>query len=156
MDGTKKKKRLLLTKEGLDRLRKKLDEITAIRHRVMRELRSIDKGDIDELHLSAQVRHLEHTEIEATQLSALLQRVEPVIKPTTPSRVGIGCTVSLQSNGTIAQYTIVSPLEIDIENNKISDESLLGRAVLGKKVGDAFSITTPRGAFISFRVISIT
>lgn len=153
--GQRKRKKLLLTKEGLDKLRKRLDEITARRHRAIKELRSIDKDDVDELDMSVQLQNLESTEIEATELNDLLQHVEPVIKQKTPELVTVGCTVELKSMGASVLYTIVCPIELDIENNKISEESVLGKAVLGKRAGESFSIITPKGDTISYQVVSI-
>jgi len=150
------KRKILLTKEGLDRLRSKLDEITSRRHKVIRDLKTIDKSDTDELSLLTEIQSLEATEIEAAEISDLLQHVEPVIKPATPSEVCTGCTVGLKNMKVIVTYTIVNSLELDIENNKISEDSAIGRAVMGKKVGDSFSVITPKGELVSYEIVSIS
>jgi len=148
------KKRLLLTKEGIDKLRKKVDEITSRRYAALKNLHSIDRND--DLHLLEELQQLEAMEREAATLDELLLHVEPVTKRAQPDAISTGCTVQLKFLGETALYTIVSPLELDIENNKISEDSIMGKAVLGKKVGDSFSVTTPKGNTISYEVISIS
>ena len=149
------KKRVLLTKEGLDNLKKKLDRMTARRHTIVKELRSIRDADTDVFSIIAHIQKLERIEKEAAELDELLQYVEPVIKPEAVEAVALGCTVGLKSSDKLAYYTIVCSLEIDIENNKISADSALGKAVLGKKIGELFSITTPKGLSIAYEVASI-
>ena len=53
-------------------------------------------------------------------------------------------------------YTIVSPLEVDIEKGKISEDCLLGKTLLGKQIGDTISYVTPKGKEMSYTIISIT
>jgi transcription elongation factor GreA len=98
---------------------------------------------------------LESAEKEAAELDKLLQHVEPIIKPRAPKKVALGCTAKLKNGERTVHYTIVCSLEIDLQNNRISEDSVLGKAVLGKKVGDVFSITTPSGDLFSYEVISI-
>ena len=149
------KKRLLVTKQGLDKLRQKLDTIMTKRLDAIKKLRTIDKRDADGLYLSTHLQDLEHTEIEAAKLCALLQHVDTVIKRVAPTEVTVGCEVNLLHAGKMVLYTIVCPLELDIEHNRISEESILGKAVLGKKIGDSFSIVTPKGTLTTYKVVSI-
>jgi transcription elongation factor GreA len=57
--------------------------------------------------------------------------------------------------GATAQYTIVGSQEADPFNNKISNASPIGRALLGKKVGDRVVITTPRGVEVEYTIVEI-
>lgn len=149
------KKRLQLTKEGIDKLKKKLDEITARRITAVKMLRRIDKDNLDEPYISAEIEQLERAEVEAAELTDLLQHVEPAIRPKSPRTVSVGCTVEIKTDSKIVTYTVVCPLELDIKNGKISEDSPLGKAMLGRKKGDLFSITAPKGTVLSYEVVSI-
>lgn len=53
-------------------------------------------------------------------------------------------------------YTIVNPLEVDTSNGKISDESPLGKALIGKQAGEEASFKSPGGATIKLKVLEIS
>ena len=53
-------------------------------------------------------------------------------------------------------YTIVNPLEVDTSNGKISDESPLGKALIGKQAGEETSFKSPGGATIKLKVLEIS
>lgn len=59
--------------------------------------------------------------------------------------VGLGDTLTVENNGVQTEYQLVGAIEADPLNNKISHESPLGSALLGKKVGDTVTIKTPKG-----------
>lgn len=65
--------------------------------------------------------------------------------------VSLGSTVTLSSADKEVEYAIVGPVEANPLEGKISDESPIGQALLGKKVGDKVSITTPKGV-IEYKV----
>lgn len=66
------KKKLLLTKKGLDKLRQKLDALTAKRRDTIKTLQQTDKDEVDELHLASTIQQLESTETETVALTTLL------------------------------------------------------------------------------------
>ena len=59
-----------------------------------------------------------------------------------------------KSNQTIEAYEIVPSSEVDIFNNKISEECNLGRLLLGKKVGQVIKLPTPMG-IVGYQIIEI-
>ena len=63
--------------------------------------------------------------------------------------VGLGSTVKINyvDDDEEDEYTIVGSLEVDLFNNKISDESPIGKALCGHKVGDIVSIESPNGSY---------
>ena len=71
-------------------------------------------------------------------------------------RVGLGCTVTVkdQSGDTIV-YRITGSQEANPMENKISDDSPFGRAVVGKGVGDKFTVMAPNGSY-TMEVVEIT
>ena len=75
------------------------------------------------------------------------------IKARKSSKVQIGSKVEVK-NGKVTTYHIVGPVEADPLNGKISNESPLGVALLGKSVGEHATISTPKGD-ITYTVVSI-
>ena len=73
------------------------------------------------------------------------------------SKVQIGSTVHVSEGAgkTPRQYTIVGPAEVDAKEGMISNESPVGRALLGKAVGDAVQVDAPRGV-LRFTVTKIS
>jgi transcription elongation factor GreA len=55
----------------------------------------------------------------------------------------VGRTVVIENNGKIGEFTIVETIEADPSNGKISNESPLGRTLLGKGIGETVTVETP-------------
>lgn len=71
------------------------------------------------------------------------------------SLVEVGTTiVTKKSDGREEKFSIVGPEEADMLANKISHESPLGSALLGHKVGDTISVSTPKGE-VKYKIVSI-
>ena len=70
-----------------------------------------------------------------------------VISAHSSDTVSIGATVHTKSGDGEHEYTIVGTDEIDLANGKISNESPLGQALVGRKVGEQITVTTPVGDF---------
>jgi transcription elongation factor GreA len=149
------RKTFFITKSGLDNLRKRLDTLMRERFEAVKRMRTMDQEDrADPLVLVDEVRRLEAAETEVTHIHNILARAEPVAK-TNSNKVGVGSTVTLQDNAKQATYTIVCPLEVDIETHKISEDSPLGRALLGKKLHETISVPTPNGGGRRYKIINI-
>ena len=72
-------------------------------------------------------------------------------------RVGLGCTVVVEDfrNGKQTTYRITGSQEANPMENKLSDDSPFGRAIVGKSAGDTFMVNAPAGAF-EMKVISVS
>ena len=71
-------------------------------------------------------------------------------------RVGLGCTVTVEDeSGKTIQYRITGSQEANPMEYKLSDDSPFGRAVVGKSVGDSFTVNAPSGSY-TMKVIEIT
>jgi transcription elongation factor GreA len=152
----KARKTLFMTKSGLDNLKKKLDSLMRERFEAVKRMRAMDQKDKeDPLALANEVQRLEAAEVEAMNINTILQRAEPVTKPKIPSKVQVGSEVRLQQNSTYMTYTIVCPLEVDVEANRISEESPLGSALLEKKLHDTVSMSTRKGEECQYKIIAI-
>ena len=78
-----------------------------------------------------------------------------IIKAVKSSSVGLGSRVELKAGEKIVTYTVVGPVEADPLAGKISDESPIGKQLMGKKVGDEVVIVTPKGE-VAYQLISIS
>ena len=71
-------------------------------------------------------------------------------------RVGLGCTVVVEdANGNRVSYRITGSQEANPMENKLSDDSPFGRAVVGKSIGDSFTVMAPSGSY-TMKVVNIT
>ncbi|MGB4800616.1 MAG: transcription elongation factor GreA [Candidatus Saccharimonadales bacterium] len=150
------KKLFHLTKEGIAELeaekqtllKKKAETAEAIK--TAREL-----GDLAENaeYQSARAEQ-ERTEARLDEIEHILANVE-VIKATHKTSVGLGSTVTLKHpEGREVTVQIVGTIEADPANDKISDESPIGKALLGKKEGDSVDIVKPAET-ITYQVLTI-
>ncbi len=137
-----------LTKEGLADLQDKLHVLKTIRRRQIAEAihSAKEQGDLSEnaeyVTAKEEQNRLEQeiAELEATIKHSL------VIAKASNGAVSIGNVVKLNCNGQERQYRIVGSNEADPLVGKISNESPMGQALLGKKKGEAVSIPTPSGS----------
>ncbi len=78
-----------------------------------------------------------------------------MIRGGSSSSVSLGSTVELKTDGKHVTYTVVGPVEADPLAGKISNESPIGEALFGKKIGDTVVITTPKGQ-VTYTIASIS
>ena len=71
-------------------------------------------------------------------------------------RVGLGCTVTVEDeNGKVTEYRITGSQEANPMEYKLSDDSPFGRAVVGKSIGDTFTVNAPAGSY-TMKVLDVT
>lgn len=140
------KKQFRLTKEGVAELQAELDTLVARRGEIADAIKTArEQGDLSENaeYHAAKDDH-ERTEGRISELEAILTSVEIIIKPKGDSKVQLGSSVKLKSeDGKTKQFQVVGTVEADPLEGKISDESPIGQALLGKNVGDDVEIVTP-------------
>jgi len=93
-------------------------------------------------------------ETRIAEIEDILMNAEE-IKTRKSSKVQLGSTVELKNGDKTFSYTVVGPVEADPLSGKISNESPIGIALLGKAVGDEAVITTPKGD-TTYTVISLS
>lgn len=138
-------KAFLLTKEGISDLEKELQTLIAERGPVAERIKSArELGDLSE-NAEYQTAREEHDKLEGriSEIEHILRNVEVITKPRTASKVQVGSTVKLKGVGKTKEFQVVGTVEADPLNGKISDESPIGQALLGKKLGDSVEIVTP-------------
>lgn len=140
------KKQFRLTKEGVAELQSELDALIARRAEIADAIKTArEQGDLSENaeYHAAKDDH-ERTEGRISELEAILTSVEIITKPKGDSKVQLGSTVKLKSeDGKTKQFQVVGTVEADPLEGKISDESPIGQALLGKNEGDDVEIVTP-------------
>ncbi len=99
-------------------------------------------------------------EIDIMRLEEILAQAYPIdMSLVSTKSVQIGLTVKVLFDGDdedLAEtYTIVNSLEVSTAENKISDESPLGKALIGKKKGDSVTFRSPGGASIGLKILEI-
>jgi transcription elongation factor GreA len=92
-------------------------------------------------------------ETRIAEIEDILMNAEE-IKARKSGKVQLGSTVELKNGAKKHHYTLVGPVEADPLNGKISNESPIGVALLGKMVGDTATISTPKGS-TTYTVVSI-
>ena len=145
------KKLFHLTQAGIDELKAELDALkikrveTAEAIKVAREL-----GDLSEnAEYQSARQEQERNDGRIEEIEHILANVE-VIKANGKSKsIGLGSTVTLKDgNKKDLVFQVVGTIEADPLAQKISDESPIGKALLGKKEGDSVEIKLPAGASI--------
>ena len=137
-----------LTEEGRARLMAELDELKTVRRpEIVRRIHEAKEfGELSEGSDPDEVRNEQaFTEGRIMMLERLLRDAQ-VISEHSSDSVGIGSSVKVRddSNGS-RKFTIVGTDEIDVGSGKISNESPLGQALVGRKVGDKVNVATPAG-----------
>lgn len=151
----------LLTKEGLEKLQKELEQLkTTAREEVAERLhQAFDDGQdddfIDNAELDAARQEQAFIEGRIIELEDILKNYE-IIKGGKSSTVRVGTTVTVSEEGYDEEekYTVVGEFEANPVEGKISNESPLGRALMGAKVGDKVQVNAPNG-IIDFVVVKI-
>lgn len=152
------KKQFHLTEEGIAELKEELAGLIAARPDVADAIRvAREQGDLSEnAEYQAAKQDQERQETRISELEHILKNVAVIKKPKGSDKVSYGSTVSLKSeSGKEKTFTIVGTVEADPLNGKISDESPIGKALLGKKTGEEVEIVTPADT-TTYKVVSIS
>lgn len=145
-----------LSSEGLEQLKKELEELKLKRQEIAQRLEeSKALGDLSENSEYLQAKEAQgFNEGKILELEGLIRDSVVISKNGGTSTLQIGGTVEVNSQGQKQIFTIVGSGEINPSQGKISNESPLGRAFLGHKVGEMVEVETPRGK-ASYKIISI-
>lgn len=140
------KKLFYLTKEGVAELEDEHKTLVGQRSAVAERIKTAREfGDLAENAEYQTARHdQERLENRISEIEHILQNVEVIKAPKggNGGKVQLGSFVTLK-NGSTKKFQVVGTVEADPLEGKISDESPLGKAVLGKKVGEEVEIVTP-------------
>ncbi len=154
-------KPVILTSEGLANLENELEELKTVKRKdIADKIKvAISFGDLSENSEYDEAKN-EQAMIEARilQIETMLKNVKVLdVDELNTDVVNVGSKVKLKDVEFDEEETfhIVGSTEADPANGKISDESPVGKALLGHKVGDKVDITVPSGAVISYEILEI-
>lgn len=140
------KKQFHLTQAGVDELKAELAELIALRPQIADRIKTAREfGDLGEnMEYTAARQDQERNEARIAEVENILANVQVITAPKNDSKVVLGSTIKLKSkDGKTKQFQVVGTVEADPLNGKISDESPIGQALLGKKEGEDVEIKTP-------------
>ncbi len=153
-----KNEHVLLTQEGYDKLKAEYDYLRLEKRQEVINAIKVAKafGDLSENSEYDEAKN-EQAEVEhkIAELEVMLQNVK-IIEKTSTSVISMGSTVKIYDCEFEEEmvYTIVGSAEANLDEGQISDESPIGHALLGKKVGDVIDVETP-GGIIKIEVLEI-
>jgi len=153
-----KKEECLLTAEGFLKIEEELNELKTVKRpqiiEAIKDARA--QGDLSE-NADYDAARSDQAECEARikQLEYMIDHAK-IIEGAEEGVVGVGSTVTISyvDDDEEEEYKIVGSLEANPFENRISNESPIGAAVLGKKVGDTVSVTSPQGSF-EIKIVTI-
>lgn len=153
-------KRTIVTEEGLRKLQEQYDHLVNVRRKQIIEAIEIARGfgDLSENAEYTEARNEQaKNEAEITRLKSVIDNAVVVSEnEISTDRVSVGTTVRYRNvtTGKETEYAIVGADEADPENGSISNESPIGMALLGHKVGETVEVEIPRG-FITLTILDI-
>jgi transcription elongation factor GreA len=146
-----------LTVEGAARLQAELEHLTTVKRReVVARIRTAkEHGDLKEnaeYHAAREEQSFLEGRVQA--IEARLRTAVVVNAPESGARVGLGSRVTVEIEGETIDYTIVGASESDPTAGRISSSSPVGRALVGRDIGDVIAVTTPAGPR-EYRIVQI-
>jgi len=147
---------VVLTKDGLAELKAEHNELAKVKRPtvVKRLSEARDLGDLAEnSEYSAAKQDLAFIDGRISELEEIIHSAK-IITTHGKKQVDVGCKVTLHVNGKREIFTVVGEWEADPVNRKISHSSPLGKALLGKKVGDKVEVEAPVGRVL-YKIMQI-
>ena len=147
-----------LTREGLKKLEEELEHLRTVRRAEIADRlhQAMEDGElIENAEYEAAKNEQAFIEGRILTIEVLLSEAVLIEEDGPTNMVRVGSTVKVQEDGSKPeQYTIVGAAEANPAKGLISNESPLGKALLGRKVGDEIKVNAPAGV-LSFKVIKI-
>ena len=145
------------TKEGFKKLQDEYDYLTKVRMEEIKiaiaEARSF--GDLSE---NAEYDEAKNEQTKCfTRIKELEQLIQNaiVVEESDNGTIGLGMSVKILRDGIESEYKIVGSNEADPFENKISDRSPIGAAIIGKKAGDVVHATTNKNKVIEIKILDV-
>ncbi len=151
-----------ITKEGLEKLRKELDELEHIeRPKITQQIAEArDKGDLSEnAEYDAAKEAQGMLEMKISKLKEVIINSKLIDESQLDtSKVSILTTVHLKNiaNGSALKYTLVPESETDLKSGKISINTPIAKGLIGKEKGETADISLPNGSKLQLQIVDIT
>lgn len=150
-------KKVFLTQKGLDDLKREHEELVNVkRPEVVNRLAAArEMGDLSEnAEYTAAREELAFIDGRIEEMEMILKQVVVIEDHHGDRMVSLGSEVTLNVNGKKELFKLVGEWEADPQQKKISHESPLGKALMGKAVGEEVEVEAPAGKMI-YRIVSI-
>lgn len=144
------------TKEGLEKLKTELKELKTIRRKeaAARIEKAKELGDLSENAEYAEAKNeLAFIDGRILELEDYINRAV-IISHTASDKVILGSKVTVRVKDKDKSYTIVGPNEADPAAGRISNETPLSKALLGKRVGEEVEVKTPSG-LVKYKILTV-
>jgi transcription elongation factor GreA len=142
-------KKILITQEGLAKLQSELEYLLSVRRQeVASKIKRAREMGGTENNAEYEDAKNDQAFVEGRilMLESIVKNASVIESPALPGVVEMGDKVLIQNqDGKIEQFTIVGSAEANPVEGKISNESPVGKALLGKKIGDEIEVPTPAG-----------
>lgn len=157
-------KEVVMTREGYHKLEQELDELRTVKRKEVADKIKVARGygDLSEnAEYDAAKEEQAIVEAKIADLEATL-KVARIIEDSDLSNdtASIGMHVKILAEGDpedyAEEYDITGSTEADINAGRISDESPVGAALIGHKVGDLVDVTLPNGNIITFKLLELS
>lgn len=145
------------SKEGLEKLKEEYAIRTGqTRIEIAARIKEAkEQGDLSENAEYAEAKESQSlNEGRIEDLKAILDNAVIISKPSAGGAVSVGSLIRVQNGGEAREFMIVGASEADPANGKISNESPLGSAFLGRKKGEKVKVATPKGT-VEYKVIEV-
>jgi len=142
-----------LTQAGYEKLQADLEHLRTVRRqevaaRLHEAMADGDAGIDNDAEVDAAKNEQAFVEGRIRELEMILSNARIIDETRVLDTVEVGAKVEIQENGTpIEKYTIVGAAEADPTNGYVSNESPLGKALMGHKAGDTVTVKAPNGEF---------
>ncbi len=148
---------IYISKQGLEELESEFLERTRVTRREIAELISSakDLGDLSENFEYQDAKEQQAlNEARIAQLEAMIHDVILVEETSGNDMIGLGCRFTAHVNGAEKIFVMVGSTEADPIAGKISNESPLGVALMGRRTGEVIAVTVPSGV-IEYKIVQI-
>lgn len=154
-------KKNILTYEGLKSLEDELQDLKVNRRKqvALKIKEAREQGDLSEnAEYDAAKDEQRDIELRIEEIDKILKNAEVVVEEDVDvNAINVGCQVKLKDIefDEIMEYKIVGSMEADCLNGKISNESPVGMALMGSKVGEKIAAETPTGQMVQYEILEI-
>lgn len=148
--------KIVLTKDGLAELKREHEDLATTKRpeAVARLAAARELGDLSEnSEYAAAKTDLSFIDGRILELEEIIHGAK-IVTTHGKSHVDVGCKVTLTINGKKETFMLVGEWEADPKEKKISHESPLGKALMGKKVGEKIDVEAPAGK-LSYKILNI-
>lgn len=154
-------KPIFLTKEGFEKLENELEYLKTVKRKEISETIKValsfgdlsENSEYDEAKNQQAIVESKIIQIENELKTAIIIDENEL----NTDIISMGCKVEVKDLefDEIEHFVIVSSVEVDVEHGKISDESPVGSALIGKKVGEIVEVKLPDDIIVEYEILSI-